>query len=160
MQVTPSQRQFADAHKGRMDRLWPAKVPVAKQRREKFRRQTPRAPTAQEWFGAAWSLLDGPDIRLSIQEIQRAVCEHFHVPHMYMESSRRNHAHYLPRAAAIYLCKNLTVQSCPAIGRMFGNRDHTTILSCVNSVEKMIALRHPIARDIELITIKLGAKHE
>ena len=43
---------------------------------------------------------------------------------------------------------------------MFGNRDHTTILSCVNSVEKMIALGHPIARDIELITIKLGAKHE
>ena len=158
MQVTPSQRQFADAHKRRMDYLWPAKVPKPTRKREKIRRPVPVAATPEEWFGAAWSMLDGPTIRISIKEIQKAVCEHFNVPALYMESSRRNHAHYLPRAVAIYLCRNLTPQSCPAIGRMFGNRDHTKILSCIKSVEKMVALKHPIARDIELLTIKLGGK--
>lgn len=153
--ITTSQRQFAEAHSARMERLWPAKVPIAKQRRKKISRPTPSAMTPQDWFTAAWDMLDGPTIRLTVREIQKVVCEHFKVPHLYMESSRRNHAHYLPRAVAIFLCREFTTQSCPAIGRMFGNRDHTTILSCIKSVEKMIALRHPIARDIEILSAKL-----
>lgn len=161
MQVTPSQRQFADAHKRRMDYLWPANTPVPKRKRQKIHRPAPRNATPEEWFGAAWSMLDGPEIHLSIKEIQRAVCEHFNVPHLYMESSRRSQAYYLPRATAIYLCRKLTPQSYPAIARMFGNREHSTILYCTNSVEKMIALGHPIKRDIEILTEKLrGAAHD
>lgn len=106
-------------------------------------------------------MLDGPRICPSIHDIQDAVCQHFNVPHLYMESSRRSQAYYLPRAAAIYLCRKLTPQSFPAIARMFGNREHSTILYCTNSVEKMIALGHPIKRDIEILTEKLrGTTHD
>ena len=143
-----------------MDALWPAKTPTPKRKREKIRRQ-PRTVTPQEWFNDAWSMLDGPTIRHRVADVQKLVCQHFNVPRAYMETSRRNHAHYLPRAAAIFLCREFTAQSCPAIGRMFGNRDHTTILSCIKSVEKMIALRHPIAKDIEILSSKLrGPMHD
>lgn len=147
-----------------MDALWPAQIPQAKKAkpvRAKIKRLPPPTMRPDEWFTLAWSLLDGPTIRHSIRDIQKLVCAHFNVPHLYMETSRRNHAHYLPRAVAIFLCREFTTQSCPAIGRMFGNRDHTTILSCIKSVEKMIALRHPIARDIEILSSKLrGPKHD
>ena len=44
----------------------------------------------------------------------------------------------------------------PVIGRHFGNRDHTTIMHSVKTVEKMIALEHQSKRDIEILTEKLG----
>lgn len=164
LQVTPSQRQYADAHKKRLAEMWPAQTPKAKIKKPIVSGLPPLPPepvmTAEEWFASAWNMLDGPMIRRSIREIQEMVCEHFGVPYLYMESSRRNHAHYLPRATAIYLCKRFTGQSHPAIGRKFGNRDHTTILSCVSSVQKMIALGHPIAKDIEILSAKLEGANQ
>lgn len=164
LQVTPSQRQYADAHKKRLADMWPAQTPKAKVKKPIFSGLPPLPPepamTAEEWFASAWNMLDGPLIRRSIREIQEMACEHFGVPYLYMESSRRNQAYYLPRATAIYLCNKFTGQSHPAIARLFGNRDPSTIIYCVRSVEKMIALNHPIAEDIKLLSAKLEGANQ
>lgn len=144
MQITASQQKFNDAHKARMEKFWPEQ-----------KQSKPDAPT-KEQFAAAWQILDGPNVRHTIRSIQDLVCTHFSVPRLYMETARRAHHYYLPRAAAIYLCKQFTSKSYPEIGRRFGNRDHSTIMSCVASVEKMIALNHPISKDIEILSAKLG----
>lgn len=158
LQVTPSQRRAHQAHQARLDLFWPQRHEVAPAKRAVKPAPTPaRAITAADWFAEAWSMLDGPLIRPSIREIQDMVCERFGVPLLYMETSRRSHAYYVPRAAAMYLCKKFTGQSHPTIARMFGNRDHSSITYCVRAVEKMIALNHPIAKDIEILSAKLGA---
>lgn len=145
MQITASQQKFADAHKARLNKFWPEP-----------KQSMPPAPTMEEQFAAAWQILDGPNVRYSIRSIQDMVCAHFNVPFLYMETARRAHHYYLPRATAIYLCRKFTSKSHPEMGRRFGNRDHTTILNCVASVEKMIALKHPISKDIEILSAKLG----
>lgn len=146
MNITASHREFAHAHKVRVKKFWLQPLPAK--------------PTAQDWYDRAWHMLEGKKSVYSILEIQDHVCKRFKVPHIYMESSRRSWDHYLPRAAAIYLCHKLTGKSLPVIGRAFGNRDHTTILNSIRSVEKMMALDHPISKDIKALTKKLGASHD
>lgn len=146
MNVTPSQREFAQAHQTRLDTFWPA--PKKSQ------------PTIQEWFDRAWQILEGKQSRYSIREIQGHVCRRFRVPHIYMESARRSHDHYLPRAVAIYFCHRLTGKSMHVIARHFGNRDHTTILHNVRAVEKMVSLGHPISKDVKALTKQLGDSHD
>lgn len=142
MNVTPSQREFAQAHRTRLDTFWPSQ---------------PKPPT-REQFALAWEIIDGMKSLPTVSQIQSAVCRHFDVPLLYMSSARRHHDVYLPRAAAIYLCKNITGRTYSSIGRYFGGRDHTTIRGCCLEVEKMIALKHPIARDIEILSERLGGR--
>jgi len=61
----------------------------------------------------------------SIGEITKVVCKFYKVSHADICSHRR--AKYVVRArkVAYYLCKLHTLRSYPAIGRMFGNKDHT-----------------------------------
>ena len=54
-----------------------------------------------------------------------------------MLSSRRSRYLVRPRQAAIYLTKILTSKSLPEIGREFANRDHTTIIHSVKTIEKI-----------------------
>ena len=54
-----------------------------------------------------------------------------------MLSSRRSRYLVRPRQTAIYLTKILTSKSLPEIGREFSNRDHTTIIHSVKTIEKL-----------------------
>ena len=54
-----------------------------------------------------------------------------------MLSSRRSRYLVRPRQAAIYLSKILTSKSLPEIGREFSNRDHTTIIHSVKTIERL-----------------------
>jgi len=71
--------------------------------------------------------------RLTVDRIQRAVCEEFRVTLTDMSSKRRARAIARPRQVAMYLCKKLTKRSLPDIGRRFGGRDHTTVMHAVNA---------------------------
>ena len=150
MQVTPSQRHFDDAHALRVAKFFPSDGPSRR------RRLVSRPLTPQDWFDSAWRLLDGPVIRVTIRDVQDAVCEHFDVPRIYMESARRTKNHYLPRSVAMFLCGRLTSKSATVIGRSFGGRDHTTVLHNIRVIEKMLALEHPINKDVKAISKKLG----
>lgn len=75
--------------------------------------------------------------RITIDEIQRAVCAHYKLDKAEMASKRRVRAIARPRQIAMYLAKELTPRSYPEIGRRFGGRDHSTVIHAVRTVEAL-----------------------
>ena len=75
--------------------------------------------------------LKGAERRVTVDEIQKAACEHFRLKQADLLGERRTRAVARPRQVAMYLAKTLTTRSYPDIGRRFGNRDHTTVLHAV-----------------------------
>lgn len=86
--------------------------------------------------------------RLTIDEIQRRVAEHYSLKLNDMLSARRSREIARPRQVAMYLAKMLTPRSLPEIGRRFGGRDHTTVMHAVKQIEKLRATDHELDRDI------------
>ncbi len=77
------------------------------------------------------------DRRLTIDEIQRKVAEHYNIRLSDMLSPRRARAIARPRQIAMFLCKELTDKSLPDIGRKFGGRDHTTIMHGIKRIAQL-----------------------
>ena len=96
-------------------------------------------------------LLRAHDRRITIDEIQRKVAEHFNLRLSDMHSSRRARNVARPRQIAMYLAKQLTSRSLPEIGRKFGGRDHTTVMHAVRKVEELIDGDAQIAQDTDVI---------
>jgi chromosomal replication initiator protein len=96
-------------------------------------------------------LLRANDRRVTIDEIQRKVAEHFNMRVADMHSDRRARAVARPRQVAMFLSKQLTQRSLPEIGRKFGGRDHTTVMHAVKRVEELIATDQGFADDVELL---------
>ena len=82
-------------------------------------------------------LLNLSENRVTIDLIQSIVCKFFKISKNEMLSSRRSRYLVRPRQTAIYLTKILTSKSLPEIGREFSNRDHTTIIHSVKTIEKL-----------------------
>ena len=79
-------------------------------------------------------------VRRSIDEVQRATCEAFGITHEELLSTARAQRLAWPRQVAMYLARELTDQTLPAIGRAFGGRDHTTVLhACRRTAERIAA---------------------
>jgi chromosomal replication initiator protein len=75
--------------------------------------------------------------RITIDEIQRTVCQFYRVDRTEMVSKRRARAVVRPRQVAMYLAKVLTPRSYPEIGRKFGGRDHSTVIHAVRLIEDL-----------------------
>ena len=75
--------------------------------------------------------------RITIDEIQRTVCQFYRVDRTEMGSKRRARAVVRPRQVAMYLAKVLTPRSYPEIGRKFGGRDHSTVIHAVRLIEEL-----------------------
>ena len=75
--------------------------------------------------------------RITIDEIQRTVCQFYRVDRTEMASKRRARAVVRPRQVAMYLAKVLTPRSYPEIGRKFGGRDHSTVIHAVRLIEDL-----------------------
>lgn len=75
--------------------------------------------------------------RITIDEIQKACAAHYRIDHSEMRSQRRARAVARPRQVAMYLAKKLTPRSLPEIGRVFGGRDHSTVIHAVRTIEAM-----------------------
>ena len=82
-------------------------------------------------------LLNLAENKVTIDLIQTIVCKFFKISKNEMLSSRRSRYLVRPRQTAIYLTKMLTSKSLPEIGREFSNRDHTTIIHSVKTIEKL-----------------------
>ena len=96
-------------------------------------------------------LLRANDRRVTIEEIQKRVAEHFNIRSSDMHSARRARAVARPRQVAMYLAKQLTSRSLPEIGRKFGGRDHTTVMHAVRKVEELRSTDRGFAEDIDLL---------
>ncbi|WP_298098136.1 chromosomal replication initiator protein DnaA [Brevundimonas sp.] len=107
----------------------------------------------QALLGSA--LRGGPERRITVDEIQKTVADHFSLKQADLLSERRTRAVARPRQIAMWLCKQHTTRSYPDIGRRFGGRDHTTVLHGVRKIEELMAQDDQIARDVEALTRKL-----
>jgi chromosomal replication initiator protein len=99
--------------------------------------------------------LKGAERRVTVDEIQKLVAEHFGLKQADLLSERRTRAVARPRQIAMHLAKSLTTKSYPDIGRRFGGRDHTTVLHAVRTIERMIGEDPAMARDVETLARKL-----
>ena len=89
--------------------------------------------------------------RVTIDEIQKRVSDHFKIRQAEMVSARRARAVARPRQIAMYLAKQLTPRSLPEIGRRFGGRDHTTVIHAVKQIEKLRAADNEIDADVRAL---------
>jgi chromosomal replication initiator protein len=96
-------------------------------------------------------LLRANDRRVTIDEIQKKVAEHYNIRVADMHSARRARAVARPRQVAMYLAKQLTARSLPEIGRKFGGRDHTTVMHAVRKVEELCGCDQGFSEDVELL---------
>ena len=96
-------------------------------------------------------ILKAHDKRVTIEEIQRRVAEHYNIRLTDMASARRARAVARPRQVAMYLAKQLTSRSLPEIGRKFGNRDHTTVMHAVSRVSELMERDSGFSEDVELL---------
>ncbi|SDH31142.1 chromosomal replication initiator protein DnaA [Alloyangia pacifica] len=102
-------------------------------------------------------VLRASDRKISIEEIQRKVADHYNIRLSDLIGPKRVRNFARPRQVAMYLCKQLTARSLPEIGRRFGGRDHTTVMHGVKRIEELRMQDSQIADDIELLRRALEA---
>ena len=96
-------------------------------------------------------LLRSNNKKVTIEEIQKIVAEHYNIKVSDMHTSRRSRSIARPRQVAMYLCKKLTTKSLPEIGRKFGGRDHTTVMHAVKKIEELMREDSNFAEDVDLL---------
>ncbi len=102
-----------------------------------FSRIYNKLPSLAETKSILKDLINLVENKVTIDLIQTIVCKFFKISKNEMLSSRRSRYLVRPRQTAIYLTKILTSKSLPEIGREFSNRDHTTIIHSVKTIEKL-----------------------
>ena len=90
--------------------------------------------------------------KITIDEIQKKVTEHYNIRLSDMHSPRRSRSIARPRQVAMYLAKSITTRSLPEIGRKFGGRDHTTVIHAIKTIEEIMVNDPNLAEDIEILT--------
>ena len=93
--------------------------------------------------------------RVTVDQIQKTVAEHYGLKQADLISERRARAVARPRQVAMWLAKQITTRSLPDIGRRFGGRDHTTVLHAVRRIEALKESDPQIGRDAEVLLRKL-----
>jgi chromosomal replication initiator protein len=93
---------------------------------------------------------------MSVEDIQRAVCHHFHLRSIDLTSKDRHKSVAFARHVAMYLCKQRLKCSFPEIGRAFGNRDHTTVMSAVRKIEAQRDTDPQVRAHLEALERKLA----
>ena len=96
-------------------------------------------------------ILKASERKVTVEEIQRRVSEHYSIRLSDMIGPKRVRAIARPRQIAMYLSKQMTSRSLPEIGRRFGGRDHTTVMHGVRRIEELKASDSQIADDLELL---------
>ncbi|WP_323040628.1 chromosomal replication initiator protein DnaA [Gemmobacter sp.] len=96
-------------------------------------------------------ILRASDRKVTIEEIQRKVAEHYNIRLSDMIGPKRLRAVARPRQVAMYLSKQLTSRSLPEIGRRFGGRDHTTIMHGCKKIEELMATDSQLADDLQML---------
>ncbi len=93
----------------------------------------------------------------SVEDIQRVVCHHFKLRSIDLLSKDRHKSIAFARHVAMYLCKQRLKCSFPELGRAFGNRDHTTVMSAVRKVEALRTSDPEVRAHLEALERKLGS---
>ena len=125
-----------------------------------FSRIYNKAPNLAETKVVLKDLLNLAENKVTIDLIQTIVCKFFKISKNEMLSSRRSRYLVRPRQTAIYLTKILTSKSLPEIGREFSNRDHTTVIHSVKTIEKIKLENNEINNGINYLKNQIMYKSE
>ena len=85
--------------------------------------------------------------KISIDNIQKTVCEYYGIRVSDLKGKRRNRQIARPRQVAMALAKELTSMSLPDIGDAFGGRDHTTVIHACKKVDELSRTDSKIEED-------------
>ena len=125
-----------------------------------FSRVYKKFPSISESKIILKDLLNFSENHVTIESIQKIVCNHFEINLREMLSERRSRYLVRPRQIAMYLTKNLTSKSLPEIGREFAGRDHTTVIHSVKTIHKLKDKDKEISKAIEKIKNKILYKNQ
>ena len=107
--------------------------------------------TLEKAQDALADILRANDRKVTVEEIQRKVAEHYNIRMSDMIGPKRQRSIARPRQVAMWLAKRLTTRSLPDIGRRFGGRDHTTVMHGVRKIDELRESDPQIAEDLELL---------
>lgn len=93
----------------------------------------------------------------SLALIKAMVSDHYYVSLLNLDSGRRDRTVVRPRQVVMYLARHLTKLSLPDIGRRLGDRDHTTVLHGVRTIERLRHEDGDLANDLRVLTDRLAA---
>ncbi|MGK2908981.1 MAG: chromosomal replication initiator protein DnaA [Sphingobium sp.] len=93
--------------------------------------------------------------RITVDEIQKVCAAHYRIDPSEMRSKRRARAIARPRQVAMYLAKKMTPRSLPEIGRIFGGRDHSTVIHAVRTIEALRESNPDIDADVRALLRQL-----
>ncbi len=99
--------------------------------------------------------LKGIHQEVTIENIQKIICEHFNLKLGELKSKRRTRNIALPRQMAMYLCRKHTSTSFPTIGDKFGGRDHSTVIHASKTIEEKIKQDPYVQATIDTLTKSL-----
>ena len=102
-------------------------------------------------------ILKASDRKVTVEEIQRKVSEHYNIRLSDMIGPKRLRTFARPRQVAMYLAKNMTNRSLPEIGRRFGGRDHTTVMHGVKRIDELRSADSQLSDDLEMLRRALEA---
>ena len=125
-----------------------------------FSRIYGKTPSMSEVKVILKDLLNLTENKVDIDNIQTIVCKYFKISKNEMLSPRRSRYLVRPRQTAIYLAKMLTSKSLPEIGRSFANRDHTTVIHSVKTIEKLRKDDNELILSIDSLKNKILYKQE
>ncbi len=97
-------------------------------------------------------ILHAHNRQLSIEHIQKTVADYFKIKVADMYSKKRTRVIARPRQVAMWLAKELTPMSLPAIGEAFGGRDHTTVLHACRTITELRLGDHQLNHDVHVLT--------
>ncbi len=95
------------------------------------------------------------DRRVTIDEIKKKVAEHYGLKVADLESPNRSRSIVRPRQISMYLARQLTPRSYPEIGRRFGNRDHTTVMHAVETIQRLTGVDPNFGEEVERLRLSI-----
>ena len=88
--------------------------------------------------------------------IVNTVAEHFHVSVDDIRSNKRNNEIVVPRQIAMYLCREMLDAPLTGIGKMMGDRDHTTVMHGIEKIEKEMSAKDSVRNTVDILKKKIN----
>lgn len=98
------------------------------------------------------------DVKIRVDDIVLAVCARYQISRVDLMSQRRQRSYAWPRQVAIYLARRLTILALPAIGRIFGDRDHTTILHAHRKIDALIETNEDLRGTVDKLILDIRVR--
>jgi hypothetical protein len=92
----------------------------------------------------------------TVHEIKHVVAEHFGITVTNIDSQSRRWKFCYPRQISYYLSQKLTLRSLPDIGRRHGGRDHTSALSGIRKIERLLETDVKLAKTVDDLRARLA----